>query len=244
VNATDKAGNPASKSVSYSVADRTAPSIALTSPTDNAVYTLGQKVVAGYSCADEPGGSGVAACEGSLPVGARLDTSRVGGKTFTVRTSDRSGNAASKTVSYSVVYDFDGFLWPLVNPPRVNRWKAGLPVPVRFSLGSYRGSAPVVAGYPKVAPVSCGGGAQAAGSEKARGSWKKRSVHTSRRGGWTYMFLWKTEKNWAGGCRQFVLKLDDGTLHRVEVQFVGRGHDRDWDRDWDDDRDDDRDKRR
>ena len=48
------------------------------------------------------------------------------------------------------------------------------------------------------------------------------------------MFLWKTEKNWAGGCRQLVLKLDDGTFHRVDVQFVSRGHDRDWDRDWDD----------
>ncbi len=236
VNAADKAGNPASKSVSYSVLDRTAPSIAFTNPTDGAVYTLGQKVLAGYACADEPNGSGVASCEGTLPVGARLDTSRVGAKTFTVRTSDRAGNSASQTVSYSVVYDFHGFLWPLVNPPRVNRWKAGLPVPVRFSLGSYRGSAPVAAGYPKVAPVSCSGGAQAAGSEKARGSWKKRSLRASKHGGWTYMFVWKTEKNWAGGCRQLVLKLDDGTFHRVDVQFVGRGHDRDWDRDWDDDR--------
>ena len=161
VNATDNAGNPASKSVSYSVRDSSAPSIAFTNPTDGAVYTLGQKVVAGYSCADEPNGSGVATCEGTLPVGAKLDTSRVGAKTFTVRTSDRAGNADSRTVSYSVAYDFDGFLWPLVNPPRVNRWKAGLPVPVRFSLGSYRGSAPVAAGYPKVAPVSCGAGAQA-----------------------------------------------------------------------------------
>jgi hypothetical protein len=107
---------------------------------------------------------------------------------------------------------------------------------VRFSLGSYRGAAPVASGYPKVAPVSCSGGAQAAGTEKARGSWKRRSLHASKRGGWGYMFLWKTEKNWAGGCRQFVLKLDDGTFHRLDVQFVGRGHHRDWDRDWDDDR--------
>jgi hypothetical protein len=231
VNATDKAGNPASKSVSYSVADGGAPSIAFTSPTDGAVYTLGQKVLAGYSCADEAGGSGVATCEGTLPVGARLDTSRVGGQTFTVRTSDNAGNAASKTVSYSVVYDFDGFLLPLVNPPRMNRWKAGLPVPVRFSLGSYRGSLPVAAGYPKVAPVSCSGGAQAAGSENARGSWMKRSAHASKRGGWTYMFLLKTEKNWAGSCRQLVLRLDDGTLHRADFQFAGRRKDRDKDRD-------------
>jgi hypothetical protein len=225
VNATDKAGNPASKSVSYSVVDRNAPSIAFTNPTGGAVYKLGQKVVAGYSCADESNGSGVATCEGTLPVGARLDTSRVGAKTFTVRTSDNAGNGAAQTVSYSVVYDFDGFLWPLVNPPRVNRWKAGLPVPVRFSLGSYWGPVPVAAGYPKVAAVACGAGAEPSGSEKASGSWTKRSVHASKHRGWTYMFLWKTEKNWAGGCRQFVLKLDDGTVHRVDVQFEGRGKD-------------------
>lgn len=233
VNATDNAGNPASKSVSYSVADRNAPTITFVKPTDGAVYTLGQKVVVGYSCADEPNGSGVASCEGTLPVGARLDTSRPGAKTFTVRTSDRAGNAASKSVSYTVGYDFDGFLWPLVNPPRVNRWKAGLPVPVRFSLGSYRGSVPVAAGYPKVAPVACGTDAKPAGTEKARGVWMKR-WHGSKRREWTYMFIWKTDRKWAGDCRQLVLKLDDGTIHRVELQFVSRWQHKDWERDWDD----------
>ena len=143
------------------------------------MYTLGQKVVAGYSCADEPNGSGVASCEGTLPVGARLDTSRFGAKTFTVRTSDKAGNAASKSVSYTVGYDFDGFLWPLVNPPRVNRWKAGIPVPVRFSLGSYRGSVPVASGYPKVAPVACGEDAKPAGGEKARGVWRSAGTAPS-----------------------------------------------------------------
>ena len=142
VNATDKAGNQASKSVSYSVADGTAPSIAFTNPTEGAVYKLGKKVVAGYSCADESERLGRGDLRGTLPVGARLDTSRMGAKTFTVRTSDNAGNSASQTVSYSVVYDFDGFLWPLVNPPQVNRWKAGRPVPVRFSLGSFRALPP------------------------------------------------------------------------------------------------------
>jgi hypothetical protein len=54
------------------------------------------------------------------------------------------------------------------------------------------------------------------------------------------MFLLKTEKSWAGGCRQLVLKLDDGTLHRVDFQFAGRGKDRDKDRDRNRDGDDDR----
>ena len=49
-----------------------------------------------------------------------------------------------------------------------------------------------------------------------------------------YRFLWKTENRWAGGCRQLILKLDDGTLHRVEVQFVRHGSSAVWDRNWED----------
>ena len=150
-------------------------------------------------------------------------------------TTDNAGNHDSMSVTYSVVYDFDGFLWPLENPPSVNRWKAGKKVPVRFSLGSSnRGAPPVVSGYPKVAAVACGTGAQPDGGERARGSWKKGSFGQSKRGRGAYMFVWKTEKKWAGDCRQLVLKLDDGTMHRVELQFVRRGNNRNWDRDWDD----------
>jgi hypothetical protein len=224
VEASDNAGNTASKTVSYTVADRTAPTITLTRPAEGAMYTLGEQVLADYSCADEPNGSGVASCQGSVPAGAALDTSEVGAKTFEVSTTDNAGNHASTSVAYSVVYDFDGFLWPLQNLPQVNRWKAGRPVPVRFSLGSYRGHAPVAAGYPAVAPVACGEGAQPVGIERARGTWLHNWQNRSRRGRATYTFLWKTETKWAGDCRQLVLKLDDGTMHSVEVQFVRRGN--------------------
>jgi hypothetical protein len=234
VEASDNAGNTASETVSYTVADRTAPTVTLTRPAEGAVYTLGERVLADYSCADEPNGSGVASCEGSVPAGAALDTSEVGAKTFEVSTTDNAGNHGSTSVAYSVVYDFDGFLWPLENLPQVNRWKAGRPVPVRFSLGSYRGPAPVAAGYPAVAPVACGAGAQPAGTEKARGTWPQDWRGRSRRGRATYTFLWKTEKKWAGGCRQLVLKLDDGTVHGVEVQFVRRASNHERERHGDD----------
>jgi hypothetical protein len=222
VQASDNAGNTAMKTVNYSVADTTAPAITLTTPAEGAVYTLGQRVLADYSCADEANGSGLATCEGSVANGAPLDTSHAGVKTFEVTAADNAGNRRSMSVTYSVGYDFDGFLWPLENPPSVNRWKAGKPVPVRFTLGSYRGPVPVAAGYPKVAPVACGTGAQPTGGERARGAWKR--VGQSRRGRGAYTFLWKTEKKWAGGCRQLILKLDDGTVHRVELELVRRGN--------------------
>jgi hypothetical protein len=32
--------------------------------------------------------------------------------------------------------------------------------------------------------------------------------------------VWKTNKDWAGTCRVFTLKLDDGTAHTVTSQFT------------------------
>ena len=74
VSATDNAGNPASKTVTYRVVDRVAPEITLTSPSDGAVYSLGQHVPAAYSCVDQPGGSGLAKCDGTVANGADIDT--------------------------------------------------------------------------------------------------------------------------------------------------------------------------
>ena len=38
-----------------------------------------------------------------------------------------------------------------------------------------------------------------------------------------YNYVWKTEKGWAGTCRQLVVKLIDGTTHRRQLQVqVGR----------------------
>ena len=46
-----------------------------------------------------------------------------------------------------------------------------------------------------------------------------------------YVMLWDTERKWAGTCREFVLKLDDGSVHTARFQFAakrsGRGHGRD-----------------
>ena len=60
VTATDHAGNSDSAVAHYTVVDVTPPQIALTTPSQGAVYDLGQQVAASYSCADEDGGSGLA----------------------------------------------------------------------------------------------------------------------------------------------------------------------------------------
>ena len=34
-----------------------------------------------------------------------------------------------------------------------------------------------------------------------------------------YVMLWKTDKKWAGTCRDFVLQLDDGSAHTARFEF-------------------------
>ena len=34
-----------------------------------------------------------------------------------------------------------------------------------------------------------------------------------------YTYIWKTEKTWANTCRQFVLRLKDGSAHRANFKF-------------------------
>ncbi len=90
-------------SVLLNTTDVTAPEIVVAAPVEGASYALGESVTVVYSCRDRAGGgSGLASCEGEVPVGGALDTSTVGPHTFTVTASDLSGNTATKAVRYTV----------------------------------------------------------------------------------------------------------------------------------------------
>jgi hypothetical protein len=227
VEATDNAGNAASKKVSYTVVDQAPPDISLTAPVDGAVYEIGQQVAASYSCVDQPGGSGVASCTGTVANGAPIDTSSLGEHSFEVTSSDRAGNTGSKVVSYVVGYDFDGFMAPVKNTPNVNKWKAGVPVPIRFSLHGFRGARPEADGYPR--STRCGGG-DVEQIARARAA-KKQPVFKYERRSDEYVMLWKTDHKWMGNCREFVLRLDDGSVHVAQFQFAKKRPDRDRDDD-------------
>jgi hypothetical protein len=227
VEATDNAGNAASKKVSYTVVDQAPPDISLTEPVDGAVYEIGQEVAASYSCVDQPGGSGVASCTGTVANGAPIDTSSLGEHSFEVTSSDRAGNTGSKVVSYVVGYDFDGFMAPVKNTPNVNKWKAGVPVPIRFSLHGFRGARPEADGYPR--STRCGGG-DVEQIARARAA-KKQPVFKYERRSDEYVMLWKTDHKWMGNCREFVLRLDDGSVHVAQFQFAKKRPDRDRDDD-------------
>ena len=127
-SATDNAGNvEATQSITVMI-DKTAPSIAITSPAA-ANYMLNQVVAARYTCSD--GGSGVAACVGSAPDGGVADTSTAGAHTFTATAEDAAGNAATVSVVYHVVNAQTYNIRLLYDPDKVNRIGSTIPVKIQ-----------------------------------------------------------------------------------------------------------------
>jgi hypothetical protein len=82
--------------------DSAAPAIEILSPGDGVRYARGEAVVASYSCADPDDRSQVTQCDAPVALGGALDTSSAGTYTFTVKTEDALGNAASKTATFEV----------------------------------------------------------------------------------------------------------------------------------------------
>ncbi len=63
VTATDTSGNTSTRSVSYSVTDRTDPTTELPAPTDGTKDGRGEHVAGVFACADDAGGSELASCQ-------------------------------------------------------------------------------------------------------------------------------------------------------------------------------------
>ena len=82
--------------------DTTPPTITITTPKKGSAHRLHSMVLAHYSCQDEPGGSGIASCSGTVPDSKPINTSTSGKKTFTVTARDGAGNVARATVTYTV----------------------------------------------------------------------------------------------------------------------------------------------
>jgi len=97
----DRAGNCATAGpITGNKVDRRAPAVTIIAPAQSATYTFGEKISAGYSCADT--GSGLETCAGPVNNTAFVDTSSVGTKTFTVNATDAVGNKSTQSVSYEV----------------------------------------------------------------------------------------------------------------------------------------------
>jgi len=115
------------------------------------------------------------------------------------------------------VYDFDGFFRPVDNPNVLNVAKAGSAIPVKFSLDGDYGLDIFVPDYPRSKQISCDSETLADDIPEtitAGGSSINYDDTIDQ-----YIYVWKTDKNWTGTCRQLVVKLIDGTSHVANFKF-------------------------
>ena len=204
--------------VASASADTTAPTITITTPPNGATYLLNQTVLADYECQDEAGGSGLASCVGTVADGAAIDTSSVGSKSFTVNAEDNAGNTNSLTHNYSVVFNWSGFFRPVDNPSTMNVVRAGSAIPVKFSLSGDQGLAIFESGYPKSTRINCDTGADMDAIEQTVTAGSSSLSYDGSID--QYNYVWKTDKAWAGTCRQLEVKLIDGTSHYATFKLT------------------------
>lgn len=215
--ARDIAGNlSVAVTCGYTVVDRTPPTVVLSCPT--APVVLGSAATASWTASDEQYGSGLA----SQPSGTiSLDTSGVGANTATVPAGtavDVAGNeSVEATCPYSVIYAWDGFFRPVDMDGVVNSVKAGSAVPMKFSLDGDQGLGIVAAGWPKITFAECGvATVDPIESTVTAGSSSLSYDALADQ----YVYVWKTDKSWAGKCGTFSLKLVDGTTHSALFKFL------------------------
>lgn len=116
-------------------------------------------------------------------------------------------------------YGFGGLLAPVDPLPTLNSMKAGAAVPVKFSLGDDFGLDIFAAGYPKSQTVACDSSAPIDALEQTTSAGGSGLTYDATSD--VYTFVWKTDKLWAGTCRQLVLTFADadGTVARANFKF-------------------------
>ena len=118
------------------------------------------------------------------------------------------------TVTYGVRFPWLGWEPPL-SGDRPNAAQAGRTIPVGFAVGG-AGKANVIAGV-HVAPVACAGSSAVKADDPSltAADWSVPGNH----GGGDSMLLWRTSKAFGGSCRQLLVQLTDGSVHRLTFNF-------------------------
>lgn len=210
----DLVGNESDATTRTVRVDATPPAVTLTCPETLAV---GATASASVEAGDEH--SGLA----DDPSGTRaLDTSTAGSKTLTVSATDNVGHTTTAQCSYLVTSSgcFRGFFPPIANPEtgRMNGVKAGSAVPVKFSLCGDKGLDIFAPRSPSSRPIACD--SQAPVGQDTPTVTAGNSSLTYSPGEDRYNYVWKTDKAWAGQCRELDLHLRDGTNHTAIFKML------------------------
>ena len=164
---------------------------------------------------DDTDGPVTAAC---TPASGSLFT--LGTTTVTCAASDAAGNMATASfdvhVVFAVVGGADGFSIPVNENRAAAGVRAGAVVPIRFSLGRYYGDV-FATGYPKSQQTACTNETVEA---------VETSTDAAGNGGLhydasvdQYTYNWKTDRAWAGTCRQLDIRFKDGNTYTSTFVF-------------------------
>jgi serine protease AprX len=124
--------------------------------------------------------------------------------------------AVSRT--FGVTWPYSGFFAPIANDT-ANVAQPGSAVPVKFSLGADRGLAVLAAGYPTSTQVDCAAGTATTTLDPTVTAGQSGLAYDPLAN--QYVYVWKTEKAWAGSCRQLTVRLVDGSVHTAAFRFKG-----------------------
>ncbi|HWN09107.1 MAG TPA: PxKF domain-containing protein [Pyrinomonadaceae bacterium] len=214
---TDTGGGSDTDDVVITVQDTLAPNISC--PAD-VVVNLPMNSTATSMVVNYPAVTATDSCSSSVTVNSTPASGSVfpvGTTTVNATADDGAGHTSECSFTVTVQYNFAGFFPPIANLPAVNIVNAGRAIPVKFSLGGNKGLGIFAAGSPASGPYPCNSSDPATLLEEtvtAGGSSLSYDPTTDQ-----YIYVWKTEKGWAGTCRQLVVQLNDGSIHRANFQF-------------------------
>jgi hypothetical protein len=214
---TDTGGGSDTEDVVITIQDTLAPDISC--PAD-VVVNLPMNSTATSMVVNYPSVTATDDCSSSVTVNSTPASGSVfpvGTTTVNATADDGAGHIATCSFTVTVQYDFAGFFPPVANPPSLNIVQAGRGIPVKFSLSGNKGLGIFAAGSPASGPYPCNSSDPATPLEDtvtAGGSSLSYDPISDQ-----YIYIWKTEQAWAGTCRQLVVQLNDGSIHRANFKF-------------------------
>jgi len=210
--ATDQAGNSASAASIINL-DKTPPALAMPALAASYVYNASVTVTFGASDALSGMASSQATLNGNPIVsGTVVMLNHPGSNTFVLQATDVAGNTVSKTMVFSVFYNFTGFLPPVPNDGS-GVFKLGRTVPVKFQLLNDRGGA-VSTAIAGITMQMVSGGVPVGTPIDATAPGSADSGNLFRYDGSEYIYNLDTTPL-SMGTWQMQVKLDDGSVHTV-----------------------------